>query len=258
MRADGSINLEEVRQQAAGPLAERTPLPVRPLGHPRYRQARTLGVLGVLVLALALVLTPLGGDVAAGVWIFGGSVAFVLLVAALLRAINGRSSDAVAAIARGDYLSHWLYEPGEWQRFAEAEWGRPKKGDALGLLLFGLILGVVFGALLGGAAGSLLLGLIYVVWRWLDRQRYRRALRRSVEAFVSREGVYFDGTFHAWTEVDCSSASNQFIPGSPAVLQLALGSDESVLLWSVPVPAGREQEARAIVRAISRAALPEE
>jgi hypothetical protein len=45
-------------------------------------------VLGVLVLALAVVLTPLGGEVATGVWIFGGSVAFVLLVAALLRTIS--------------------------------------------------------------------------------------------------------------------------------------------------------------------------
>jgi hypothetical protein len=211
---------------------------------------------------VCMVLNFLGDELAIYAWAIGGSIAFLLLFVAGLAGATAAAYDrALEAVQRGEYLNHWTYEPGEWRRFTEAQFSRPKLpvlvsvivglvggGLAGGFVGPGLLRatfwGAALGALLGALAGGLLLGAVHVVWRWADRARYHATLSRTGEAVVTQEGLYFDGTFHAWSEVDRSSDTNKVLPGNPSVLQVGLREDGGgPTPWAVPVPAGREEEA---------------
>jgi hypothetical protein len=101
--------------------------------------------------------------------------------------------------------------------------------------------------LAGGIGGGLLGAVVGWLSQGIARGRWRRAWRVPAEAFVGPEGVYFNGAFHAWRDVAPEPGANQFITGSPAILELSFQSKEGPQTWRIPVPAGQERVARGLL-----------
>lgn len=166
-------------------------------------------------------------------------------------------------ILRPDHLlAHWTYTPEEWRRYAGAEAGRDAAGK---WLLFGII---AFWALLFGGLCLLfdpgpgrfvfltMLGLIalmaLVAWLSTALPARRNRLHHG-EAFIAPEGVYLNRALHTWKGLGSRLDRADAVEGEEGLLLLefdysfpARHGRQSASV-RVPVPAGREEEARALV-----------
>jgi len=179
----------------------------------------------------------------------------------------------LARILRGEgLLAHWTYTPEEWARYAGAEASRDAAGK---WLLFGI---VAFWALLFGGlcllfdpgAGRVvfltMLGLIALIAlvAWLSIALTARRNRRHLgEALIAPQGVYLNRALHNWNGWGARLDSTQCVDGEEGLLLVEFDYSyparhgrqrESV---RVPVPTGREDEARALVEWFTTGRFPE-
>lgn len=156
-------------------------------------------------------------------------------------------------------LAHWTYSPEEWSRFTQAETKRDRAGKITLFFIvagFALFFGLIF-AIFGGKEGIVVLlitiGLtvfiggvaaVSIAWAYLANKRGQG------EVTIARDGILQNKAFHNW---------NHF---GGRLDRVFLREDESLLLEfdysypsrtgrqtaevRIPVPAGREEEARRV------------
>jgi hypothetical protein len=169
----------------------------------------------------------------------------------------------LAKILRGEgLLAHWTYSPEEWSRYARAEAVRE---SGIRWVIFGII---TFWALLFGGLCLLfdpgpgrvvflgMLGLIAFVAlvAWLSiAVTVRRNRKYLGEALIAPQGVYLNRALHNWNGMGARLDSTRCVDGEEGLLLVEFDYSyparhgrqrESV---RVPVPTGREAEARALV-----------
>jgi hypothetical protein len=170
----------------------------------------------------------------------------------------------LAAFQRGDYLAHWTYTADEWRRLVRAEVAAEKRTWWVVPLLFGVFGGVggfllwpneILGRLLAMVPAAVVLGAVGWVLIWQVRRKTRRFLRVVQETppdvYVGPRGLYFNGRYLFFS----MTYRVRFISGRPAYLALKSYrwmwshsmSQSGFVDLRVPVPEGREEEAKALV-----------
>jgi hypothetical protein len=196
-----------------------------------------------------------------------------------------------ADLLAANHLLHWRYAPGEWRGFAEAEWARAKAkvwrvpliilcgSLVMGLLItmalsLLLLMGVIdfpivhqiplanvlliLGSedLLFTAMVGTVLGVVFGAEECLKvRERYRRSLKWPGEAYLGHLGFYMAGEYFALRGRSRLSPA-RLEPGEAAVLRLNievpfLQRYLPIREIRVPIPHGREEEARELVERLS-------
>lgn len=182
-----------------------------------------------------------------------------ILLAVELTVMRGVRRDLLA-LQKGDHLVRWEYEPGEWQRFIEAEWAR---GRWWGLLVVAGFLGTLvpllciplgdtedarWGLGTGAAVGACLLA-IGGTFFGQHVYRYRRGRRLIGVAYFGREMVCFAGGYRIWNRAGLHLMSVRVDTGSsPAVLEVEVGYGDNSNVLRVPIPRGRLGEAHDVAR----------
>ncbi len=230
--------------------------------------------LGFLVGALALlelaVLALMAGNRAGALFVIAlaaavlGAVALITIVVLVLL---GRSyAPTIEAILVGANWAHWRYDMGEWERFIAQERRRNRSilGRAAGLLVVAILVVVVFSGtsdlglnsasllylLVLGAA--LLIALAYNLGRW---SLYAWRHEQSNEAYISPSGICRPDGYRPLRGFGRTLLRVAVVPGDPASLAFTcrvtalagLALVRVPVQISVPVPVGREDEARALV-----------
>jgi hypothetical protein len=234
----------------------------RHLVNPLRAQLRLMGaIFGSLVLlglAVAGVLRHNQLAVILGLTL-AGCMAFVLLFVTFCMAVFviPKADRELAAFGRGEYLAHWTWTPEEWERFVRTE----KRSWRACVWIVPLAMFLIAGAcaVWGDEDGSLLasifaaLGGVMTIVAWAvatSRKRFFERGRRSrPHAYIGPLSLYFNGAYHSWTSFGTSLGGVQLIDGPPLMVEFRLEvGDYSSEVW-VPVPAGREEEARRLVHA---------
>ncbi len=220
----------------------------------------------VTILATGLIFLPgwIGMDGMKG----GYALSFVSFFFAVSGAVItwffwGRAARLDRILRGQDVLAHWSYTPAEWQQYAAAELNaRTGYNRGLWWVVFGFCLVVgglfwLFDHEAGGFVFLVLMGvslLLALVAFGVPRLSYRRQQRKPGDAWISPGAVFFDGNLAYWnywgSRLD--GVTWQDAAGSaPACLQFNItylsktGSQTQAL--RVPVPSGREAEAREVL-----------
>lgn len=265
---------QEGRVAEVEPAASRLPHQVR--GHARF-----FWLLTCLGFGTAIALTPVGGVAAFLGWFVGG--ALVGLLSAILAVImTFRSRQIARHIARmeqGQCLAHWTYQPEEWRQFARIDWRLMRKYawlTAAGVAVLGasaaflashpgddnrtgLPAAAWAGAFIGCAVGGCVGG--WAAWHWYHGwRRYRRAKKGVGLAYLDTGAVYFNGEYHPWGGTSRIRLSAlDWVDEDPSYLQFTFEFARTPVaaaghagtsqmpnkVFRVPVPAGREGEAKA-------------
>jgi hypothetical protein len=172
----------------------------------------------------------------------------------------------LAAFERGEFLAHWTYSEQEWRSFHDAERRRANTvllwasvslvAVALVLVAVGLFTPTDRGAWLAAAgAVGLTAALVAALLGGANAAGHRRSFTSTREAFVGRESAFINGTHHRWTALGTTLDTVELLPAGPAGQPAAI--QFNLLLQSrhgrgsqsvrVPVPAGREDEARQVL-----------
>jgi hypothetical protein len=242
---------------------------------------RVVWGLTLVALGTALVLILGGGQIALYGGIIGGSIGIVLaLISAGLFYTARQADDRLAAFQGGDYLVHWTYSRLEWEKFAEAERERGQKNarsalpvGAFTVAVLGLILGIalaaplhnawstvgvgILGTLAGtavGAPGGWLVGRLI---RLAAERRYHQMHQLAGEAFIGPDSAYCAGRYWKWKGYGTSLQNVELVSGGPAMLTFTIRiynprSGDDSHQYRVPVPAGREAEARRLIQVLGR------
>jgi hypothetical protein len=185
---------------------------------------------------------------------------------------------------QGQHLAHWTYQREEWLRFARIDWRLMRKyawltaaglGIAGGSVYYlvhhfddqalGLEAAALVGAYFGFTIGACLAA--WAAWHWYHGwRRYRSALAGTGEAYIDATAVYFNGEYHQWGgRSGIRMFANEWVDGDPPYLQFtfefagtpfaASGHAARVTMpnkiFRIPIPSGRENEAKAILRRFS-------
>jgi hypothetical protein len=219
----------------------------------------TAGALWPASASLAVVPLVLG-IAAAGLGALGAGLAYCLVVLPADRDL--------AAFRRSQYLAHWTYEAEDWARFAQAERGRflpfwilsicssslgafAAGAVFIGLFWWGDPTATIPAMVLGGAILALFCGgsaLLrgYPEWRFL-----RPVPPTRPEVYIGPESVYFlpQGRyrrqgFRFWVAL-------RTVSETLSVLEFTVRR-RNALQFRVPVPAGKEEEAEALVARLEK------
>ncbi len=208
----------------------------------------------------------------------GGVVASILLLVTLVSALEGLAlARRLKRFEQGDYLAHWTCAADEWRAFADGEWQRriretdqaPMDG-IIGFGILGLIGGATAGhvfsggnlaaAVLGALAGSMLFALpgalfgclLGAVGRLVGWHTFRGMCRCEGEIYIGADAAYCGGTLVNWSMNHTQLGRVEFVAGSPAVLEFTvIASRGGSFRRRVPVPRGREDEAREVAVRLS-------
>jgi len=194
----------------------------------------------------------------------GFAISFLSIVCAITALIVAIMymwrAGALEKMLRGDnLLAHWTYPPDEWRDYAEKEYKRESADKrSLFYLVAGISLVVGIGfwiahpdsgwVVLGVLSGLILL--IAVVAYSTTRYNYFMNRKYLGEAYVSKDGVYLNRQLHLWRGwgarfegVECNEKA-RFLAFRYSTPNRSGRSDYTV---RVPVPIGREQEARGML-----------
>lgn len=235
-----------------------TPNPLRRAVRRCWWVAGTAAALAVLPFALAGVLDDLMGDLRFVLVILGGTVAFCALLAGWLMLKRVGAFDSL--LRDEAVLARWTYSPEEWQRYAAAE-HRTFKNEkrwlygvvsGIAVLVAVVLVGVdlednavLAAAIAGGAV------LFAAVGEWSVQRAYRRNLTPHGSARVGRHAAILNGVLYDWSGWQSRLEGCELLPGDPSCVAITYsfrvrhGRQEHAL--RVPVPAGRDDEARRVV-----------
>jgi hypothetical protein len=154
-------------------------------------------------------------------------------------------------------VAHWTYSPEEWARYTEAEHGRDKTAKIIlfcvisGFALFFGVLFLIFGGKAGVIVSLVMLGLIAIigVTAALSIVLAHLANRGGAgEVTIARTGVYLNKALHNWNMIGANLDCVEVVQGESPLLVFSYsyparhGRQRTDL--RVPVPAGKEEEAR--------------
>jgi hypothetical protein len=201
--------------------------------------------------------------------VIAGIVAGVVLVVGVtVLVVNAtlipRLNRDLLALQSGECLAKWEYSTAEWLRFVEADWRRGQRWA--GVLVCGLM--VTVGAVLllprntagdreivavaacGGAAIVLTGGALFgSAWA-----TYRRRRSKVGVAFIGHGLAVAGGRCAMWGRSGWKLNAVRVADGNPAVLEIVLDGAENSTTFRVPIPRGREGEARRLTSTLMHGA----
>jgi hypothetical protein len=199
----------------------------------------------------------------------GFAISFLSLVAAITSLVvaimyQGRAS-ALDRILRGENrLVHWTYDPVEWQAYAEKEYATEKREKRNLFYLVAVISLVVgFGFTIahpdGGWVVLLVLGglLVFIAILVLFSTRYNYWMNKKYrgEAYITPDGVYLNRMLHLFRGWGASledvsyNEKGKFLAFQYSTPNRNGRSDYTL---RVPVPAGKEEEARQVLASFQK------
>jgi hypothetical protein len=162
-------------------------------------------------------------------------------------------------------LARWKYDPRTWASYTEEEHVRDRKARwqlFAFIAAISLVVGLGFW-IIGGLAGEkdtwigmvAALGIIVIIAitaAGTTFAEYRRNKgRQQGEVVIADEGVVFNGVLHTWHSPGAALESVTREEGNPPVIVFAYsgpsGTARGTWYARVPVPHGREEEARRII-----------
>ena len=240
------------------------PAPSDPMGHSSAGKGCQVFCF-ILIIGLALSALPFlyyGGEAGFAALFVGGFIVLAGITGLTLFGIQAKTLHQI--IDGRDLLAHWTYTLEAWQQFAATELER-QRSLRLGLLAFIsliiLVVGGGFALAMADDAGLwvfyFLLALIGLLWGiavippWLT---YRRNMKGPGEVWIGSKGLSINGTVHTWNLPGSRFESVEYIPGRLPVLNLVYSylmmAGRSLYFFRqkasvhVPVPEGREEEAK--------------
>jgi hypothetical protein len=199
----------------------------------------------------------------------GFAMSFIGLVAAITTLIvaimyQGRAG-ALGRILKGETrLAHWTYDPVEWRAYAEKEYAtekREKRNLFYLVAVISLVVGVGFtiahpdgGWVVLWVLGGLLV-LIAIVAISTTRYNYWMNKKYHGEAYIAPDGVYLNRMLHLWRGWGASlddvsyNEEEKFLAFQYSTPNRTGRADYTL---RVPVPAGKEQEARRVLASFQK------
>jgi hypothetical protein len=189
-----------------------------------------------------------------------GSCLFSLAVIAVISRPYVRDIDAI----RENHLVHWIYAADEWARFEEAAWQHERR-DVRMYPLFSTIIALIVAGLAFVASRDLLvtlaafgvfigIGVIVTVQTWgTARWRYARRHKAAGDVYISMTGILQPRGYMPYNGFNLRLTKAEVVPGDPDTLKLVISSYTEDLVtrsseYEIPVPYGREDEAREIAQ----------
>lgn len=229
----------------------------------------TLMLAGAVVIVMLVALVFFTSTTKELVLILGGAFLGAALVCLAVFSLYGRTyTRNIRRILSGEYWVHWCYTPDEGRRFVRHEVARARRRVQLTFLiglpisaLAGLGLGVLSGVTLGGlvVTGALLLMMLLIVLMFYLQGKGRASLWQGgqVEVYIHPKGiVYQSGKFEPFSGFNQSLIGVQIEPGDPPVLRFTTctGTGRGYMEIDVrlPIPGGREAEARDLIERFRR------
>lgn len=194
----------------------------------------------------------------------GYAMSFLSLVAAITSLVvaimyQGRAA-ALDRILKGEnLLAHWKYTPAEWQSYAEKEYAREKREKRSLFYLvavISLVVGIGFTIAQpdGGWAVLLVLGglVVLIAFVAFSTTRYNYWMNKKYrgEAYITPDGVYLNRMLHLFRGWGASledvsyNEKEKFLAFQYSTPNRNGRSDYTL---RVPVPAGKEEEARHVL-----------
>ncbi|HEX5166013.1 MAG TPA: hypothetical protein VFV93_11500 [Thermomicrobiales bacterium] len=239
---------------------------LRVLGAVPYSPFRQF-IIGLLGLTLAFVVAAVALYLAAvePVWwilplCFAGSCLFSLGLIALLSRPYVRDIDTI----RQNPLVHWTYAADEWARFEEAQWKR-ETGSVRSYPLFTAIIALVVAGLayvgsrdllvtLGAFGLFVAIGALVTLQTWgMAKWRYARRAKAAGDVYISTSGILQPQGYLPYSGFNVRLTEAEVVPGDPDTLRLQISSysENAISRTSdirIPVPYGREDEAREVAQ----------
>lgn len=220
----------------------------------------SFGTVAALCLLAGVAGIVIGGDQGLFAAIVGFAFGVILAPIVLYMWVLGnRQVKEAEALRSGEgLLARWTFGPGEWQQFTAAEYGRGLRKSLINALIgFGAggvgvaggmdftADGILYGLLAGAGLGAFLGAVSYAD----AKVTYRTNSAVVGEVYVGATSAFVGGTIHSWKGATLEGVN--FLAGTPCRVQFAYrhGSGDSSAHGSVeiPVPAGKEAEAQALV-----------
>ncbi|RJO62538.1 MAG: hypothetical protein C4542_03360 [Dehalococcoidia bacterium] len=199
----------------------------------------------------------------------GFAVSFLSLVAAITSLVvaimyQGRAG-ALDRILKGEnLLAHWKYSLAEWQSYAEKEYAtekREKRNLFYLVAVISLVVGVGFtiaqpdsGWVVLWVLGGLVVLIAFVAFS-TTRYNYWMNKKYRGEAYITPDGVYLNRMLHLWRGWGASledvsyNESEKFLAFQYSTPNRNGRSDYTL---RVPVPAGKEEEARQVLASFQK------
>jgi hypothetical protein len=216
-----------------------------------------IGLFVVGVVALLVGVAVAGEEVAIAGGVLGMIGVGVLLFWVLECAAGlGTVARQLADLKAGAWLAHWRYEPQEWRRFVTAERDRAL-WDAVGATAVSGGASVLLALVSASRSMSLALCVLFVggcftalvscgvLLNGLARYRYRS--RVTGEAYLGKHAVALSGTFHTLTRTGRDFQANLLGDDHPVLRLTIRRGNQFFETVDIPVPAGREDEARQVL-----------
>jgi hypothetical protein len=249
----------------------------QPLKNPWWSQILGVWLVTGMTCALGVGLLPFHNNAAIAAFIFAGISGLVALLGGYYARTIGRQ---LSAYRRGEYLVHWTYQAQEWDDFLRSPFA-PRPPNRYLVRGIGSVTGLIYGFVLSGALSTvlwspfpgendsraLLVVLFYigsaalaatvgwVLGVFLVRVLRRRdeQSRRSGEVYIGRGGLYLDGTVATWAAFGLFLRSVQRKETDPPILEFDVADiEDNTSVVHVPVPRGREAEAKEVIQELAR------
>ena len=197
----------------------------------------------------------------------GYAISFVCIFLAIIGIIviiiySGRAQLLNRILSGENILAHWKYSPEEWRKYTEKEYKEEKelkKGLFYVISGIAVLVGIIFFLVdhKGGIWVLLtMLGLVAIIaftaWftSWYNYQQNKKYLG---ETYITEDAVYINRQLHTWRGLGASLDSVNLTEGkSQRLLRFIYSAPTRTGMQeykvNVPVPAGREEEARKILK----------
>lgn len=229
----------------------------------RVKPPRTGVIVGLALCAVAAcaAVAPwlLGMDMMKGGYALVTVAVFLGIAGAVVANMMAQRARVLGRMLGGEGLvAHWTYGAREWARYAEEEHrttASAKKALFVTVAMIALVVGGVFLAADPDGGGPVVFAVMLALVAacglaaWLGVRGSRRRNERTGEAWIAADGVLLNGALHTWS-VHGSRLESVELDGALLVFRYSYrarsGTEEVDV--RVPVPSGREEEARRIVR----------
>jgi hypothetical protein len=187
---------------------------------------------------------------------------FLTIVGVITAIIYQRRAMALNKILYGqDLLARWTYSADEWKKYADGEYRLERSGKQSLFILVAVIALVIGGgfavidrteaglwvlAVMGG-----LIALIAFVAYFTPWYNYRQNLRYPGEVLIAPNGLYYSRQLHLWDQLGARLVRTEIKGQGQSYIEFVYeaptrtGTQEYEV--RVPVPSGREKDARELV-----------
>jgi hypothetical protein len=220
--------------------------------------------IGILLFAVPLITNMDGMN--GGYALMFISIALVIPSGIITAVLYGIRALTLQNILSGKSLiTHWTYASEEWKEYTEDEYVREKSAK---MGLFYVL--IFFCILIGGglfvlaedkeAAGivlAMLAGLVIfirILIAFTTKNTYDSNKKYLGEAYISRNGVYLNKSFHSWNFL--SQLEGARIDETEKILEIEYSTlsrqDKYYASVRIPIPSGKKEEARDVVKELMK------